>query len=361
MLDVYTVVLAGGSGTRFWPKSRHLRPKQLCALGKDPRRMIELTLDRLTDFVPPERRLIVTHKDQIPLTREIVGSKCPLLIAEPEAKNTANALALAAIEIAHQHKGPGAPVMISLHADHLIRDEDGFRRTLEKAVKVAREGFLTLLGVVPEYPETGYGYIERGNALSTVPGGYRVASFREKPELAVAEEFVRSKKFYWNAGLFVWRVDVIIEELRKSLPNTVTALESLIKAHGSFASCPPEKLAEVYRSLPKISIDHAVLEVSQNVAVVETDIGWQDIGSWSALAKAFGADELGNRLDGEGCMIDTTGTTVDSDGPFVATVGVKDLIVVASGGAILVCPKSRDQDVKKVVEWLQERRMTNLL
>jgi mannose-1-phosphate guanylyltransferase len=323
--------------------------------------MIELTLDRLTDFVPPERRLIVTHKDQIPLTREIVGSKCPLLIAEPEAKNTANALALAAIEIAHQHKGPGAPVMISLHADHLIRDEDGFRRTLEKAVKVAREGFLTLLGVVPEYPETGYGYIERGNALSTVPGGYRVASFREKPELAVAEEFVRSKKFYWNAGLFVWRVDVIIEELRKSLPNTVTALESLIKAHGSFASCPPEKLAEVYRSLPKISIDHAVLEVSQNVAVVETDIGWQDIGSWSALAKAFGADELGNRLDGEGCMIDTTGTTVDSDGPFVATVGVKDLIVVASGGAILVCPKSRDQDVKKVVEWLQERRMTNLL
>ena len=361
MSDVYTVILAGGSGTRFWPKSSHLRHKQLCAIGQDPRRMIEVTLDRLTDFVPPERRLIVTHKDQIPLTREIVGSKCPLLIAEPEAKNTANALALAALEIAFLHKGSTPPVMISLHADHLIRDEDAFRRTLVTATEVAEKGYLTLLGVVPEYPETGYGYIERGAALSSTKGGFKVASFREKPERAVAEEFVKSQRFYWNAGLFVWRVDVILEELRRTLPNTVTALEGLVKRYGSFTKCPADELASVYKSLPKISIDHAVLEVSQNVAVVETDIGWQDIGSWSALDKAFSTDKNGNLLYGEGCLIDTTGTTIDTDGPFVATVGVQDLVVVASGGAVLVCPKSRDQDFKKVVEWLQERGMRSLL
>lgn len=361
MSDVYTVILAGGSGTRFWPKSRHLRPKQLCALGKDPRRMIEVTLDRLTNFTPPEHRLIVTHKDQVPLTREIVGDSCPTLIAEPEAKNTAHALTLAALEIAHQHKGPTPAVMISLHADHLIRDEDAFRRTLVTATEVARQGYLTLLGVVPEYPETGYGYIERGAPLGPQKGSFKVASFREKPDRAIAEEFVKSQKFYWNAGLFVWRVDVILAELRKTLPLAVTALEGLIRKYGSFTRCPAEELASVYKSLPKISIDHAVLEVSQNVAVVETDIGWQDIGSWGALDKAFGPDEKGNLLYGQGCMIDTTGTTVDTDGPFIATVGVKDLVVVASGGAILVCPKNRDQDVKKVVEWLQERKMHSLL
>ncbi|MCX6110805.1 MAG: sugar phosphate nucleotidyltransferase [Proteobacteria bacterium] len=365
--DVYAVILAGGSGTRFWPKSRHLRPKQLCAIGGQTDTMIEVTLHRMDGFIPPARRVIVTHADQMELTRQICGDRVGHYIAEPEAKNTANALALAALEIEALAGSKGQPVMISLHADHMIRDEPAFRRALNAAVQVARGGSLTLLGVVPEYAETGFGYIERGAALSGVEHGFRVASFREKPDLETARGYLETKRFYWNAGLFVWRTQVLLDELTRTLAPSLTLLRDAQKALGgrfAAASKTTESralLAAAYKQLPKISIDHAVLETSTNVAVVGADIGWADIGSWDALARTFGPDAHGNLLFGDGCLIDSHGTTVDTDGPFVAALGLSDHVVVSSGGAVLVCPKERCQDVKKIVDWLAERGRRDLL
>lgn len=360
--DIYSVILAGGSGTRFWPKSRHFQPKQLCRIGKADRTMIEITLDRLDGFIPPERRIIVTHKDQIAKTREITGEQCKHFLAEPEARNTANALALAALHIKKIHKGDNPPVMVSLHADHMIAKVDAFLQSLAHAATLAQQGFLTLVGIVPEYPETGYGYIERGDGLSGVSGGFKVASFREKPELPVAAEYVKSGKFYWNAGMFVWQVDTIINELNAVLRQTVDKLSALLQGTtGGFDHVAPDKLAAVYASLPKISIDHAVLEVSKNVAVVAADIGWQDVGSWDALARTFPPDEHGNLMIGNGCLINSENTTVDTDGPFVAALGVKDHVIVHAAGAILVCPKEKAQDVKLIVDWLKEKGRLDLI
>lgn len=353
--DIYAVILAGGSGTRFWPKSRHLQPKQLCSIGSNEQTMIEITLNRLEGFIPPERRIIVTHIDQIAKTKSIAGKLCGHYLAEPEARNTANALALAALHIQHIHKGKNQPVMVSLHADHIIEKVEAFLTSLSSSVKVAQQGFLTLVGIVPEYPETGYGYIERGTPFNDADDSFKVASFREKPELEVATRYVESKNFYWNAGMFVWRIDSILNELNTFLKPSMDRLAALLRSAGpgGYNDVAPDKLAEVYGALPKISIDNAVLEVSKNVAVVAADIGWQDVGSWDALSRTFPPDQNGNLLFGKGCLIDTTNTTVDSDGPFVAALGVSDHVIVHANGAILVCPKDRAQDVKQIVDWLK--------
>lgn len=362
--DVYAVILAGGSGTRFWPKSRLATPKQLCNIGGGELTMLERTLARLDGFIPPERRLIVTHQAQLEATRRIAGARCPMVLGEPEARNTANALALATLQIDAMH-GPGSrPIMVSLHADHVIQYEQRFITILADAVKVARQGYLTLLGIVPEYPETGYGYIERGELLvgHGLPAeAQKVASFREKPARNEAETYLATGRFLWNAGYFVWRTDVILEELRERLPQSVAALEAIPHSGPrGYADASGSALSMAYAKLPKIAIDHAVMEVSQRVAVIPADIGWQDVGSWDALSRCFPSDAQGNLATGDCLLIDTKDTTVDTDGPFVATIGIENLVVVAAGGAVLVCAKERAQDVKKIVEWLTEKGRTQL-
>lgn len=358
---VYAVILAGGSGTRFWPKSRHLRPKQLCRIGQDSLTMIEKTLARLDGWIPPTRRIVVTHKDQVPGTEALVKNQCERIISEPTAKNTAPALMVAALEIQAMHQGPTPPVMISLHADHFIKDEPAFRDALLKAIKLAEEGQLTLLGIKPEYPETGYGYIELGTKHQKIIDGYKVASFREKPDRPTAEKFLETGRFLWNSGLFIWQVPRLLEELRWSLQAPLASMEQLYLKYKQFQNIPPAVIHDIYGKLPKISIDHAVLETSNRVSVVKADIGWQDIGSWSALEMAFPTDTDGNLLFGQGCFLDSHSTTIDSDGPFVAALGVKDLIIVSAGGAILVCPKNRSQDVKEIVSWLETHKRQDLL
>lgn len=358
--NVYAVVLAGGSGTRFWPKSRQKSPKQLCALGGATKTMIEITLERMDGFVPPERRIIVTHQDQVEETKRIVGPRCKTFIAEPDARNTANALAAAAIEIERLHGGPDA-LMLSLHADHVVQNLPAMLSAFSTAFRVAATGNLTLIGIVPQYPETGYGYIERGSALGEAKS-FEVASFREKPQKAVAEEFVRSGKFYWNAGLFVFPVKTLLAELTQRLPDSIKTLRQLMTSTEGrgFSSVSPKIFAEAYAKLPKISIDHAVLEVSKAVSVVEADIGWQDVGSWDALGQCFSTDAHGNYVQGPNVLIDTTDCTVETDGPLIATIGLKDVVVVHAKGAILVCPKDRAQDVKFIVDRLKESGRTDL-
>jgi mannose-1-phosphate guanylyltransferase len=323
--------------------------------------MIEKTLARLDGWIPTSRRLVVTHKDQVPGTEAVVKSKCARILGEPVARNTAPALMVAALEIQKMHLGSTPPVMVSLHADHFIKDEAAFREALLRGIKLAEEGQLTLLGIKPDYPETGYGYIELGTPHPSVSEGFKVASFREKPDRATALNFIETGRFLWNSGLFVWQVSRLLEELRWSLKAPLESMEQLYGKHHRFQDIPEQILQESYGRLPKISIDHAVLETSRKVSVVKADIGWQDIGSWSALEIAFPTDSQGNLIFGQGCFLDSRSTTIDSDGPFVAALGVEDLVIVASGGAILVCPKSRSQEVKEIVTWLEAHQRKDLL
>lgn len=360
--NVYAVILAGGSGTRFWPKSRLKRPKQLCRIGDSDHTMIELTLQRLDGLVPVERRIIVTHQEQMEATQALTKNACKHFLAEPSAKNTANALALAVLEVKKLAEQDGAhePIMISLHADALIAKLDRFQSTLHEMAQTAREGFLTLLGVTPEYPETGYGYIEKGEKFSGMPAAYRVSSFREKPNAVLAQDYIATRRFLWNSGIFCWQISTVLDELRHFVPASMSKLETLLGSSKSFTAIPRPRLTETYNQLESIAIDPAVLEKSSRVAVVEADIGWKDVGSWDALDQCFKPDAQGNLFYGETIAIDSTGITVDSDAKVVACIGVKDLVIVCSEGAILVCPKDKAQDVKKIVDELKKRGQSQL-
>lgn len=361
---IYAVILAGGSGTRFWPKSRHLEPKQLCKIGSSDTTMLEQTLQRFDQFIPPERRLIVTHQDQMTLTRQLAQGQCAHFLAEPSAKNTAHALALAALEI--QRKAPidgPTPIMISVHADALIKKPGAFIQAMEHMLETASFEKLTLLGITPQYAETGYGYIEKGEPFGLHKPIYQVSSFREKPDAATAEAYIRTGKFLWNSGVFAWRIDTIMNEFKTWMPDSIAALQQLLDNYrvNSFNEVPRDELVRTYNSLPSIAIDNGVLEKSQRVAVVEADIGWKDVGSWDALDQCFPADAQGNLFYGDVIAIDSEGMTIDSDARIVSCIGVKDLIVVVSKGAVLVCPKDRAQDVKKIVEELKNRGRHDLV
>lgn len=360
---VYAVILAGGSGTRFWPKSRHLTPKQLCKIGSSNLTMIEKTFARLDGFIPPERRILVTHEQQLEATKKIVADSCGHYLAEPSARNTAAALALAALEIRHL-SGDDNPIMISLHADHIIENDQAFRDDLCRAVAISECGYLTLMGIKPRRPETGYGYIEVGEPLNVAieNNGYRVASFREKPNRDIAQDYFDRGGFLWNSGYFIWQVPTILDELKNYLPQTHDLLWQL--SHGgtiSFNDVDRGKLHEVYEKLEKIAIDHAVLEVSERVAVIESDFGWYDLGSWDSLTECFPTDSFGNYTFGDVLSIDCEGSIIETDGPLVATVGLKDMVVVVANGAVLVCPKDRAQDVKFVVENLKNQNRIEFL
>lgn len=364
--DVYAVILAGGSGTRFWPKSRLKTPKQLCKIGSADQTMLELTLKRLDGWIEPERRMIVTHEAQAEKTAEVVGSQAGKVLAEPDAKNTACALALAALEINQNHRGEGKPIMVSLHADHLIEGLDNFKQALEDAIAVARSGQLTLLGVKPTHPETGFGYIEKGEELAVAElsgqnAAVKVASFREKPELELAMQYCESGRFMWNSGMFIWPTDLILSELNDRLPVIVSSLKDYVTEYGSFLKGDRQLLAEIYGKLPKIAIDNAVLEVSDKVSCLEVSFGWRDIGSWDALSEAFPTDKDGNLVYGKGILVDCTDTTIDSDGPLIGAIGLKGYVIVSAGNGILVCPKAEAQKVKKIVEALKAKEMKEYL
>lgn len=361
---VYAVVLAGGSGTRFWPKSRHLQPKQLCKIGSNDKTMLEQTLYRLGELIPSERRLIVTHQDQMKKTQALVRDNCKNFLAEPYARNTGHALMMAALELSLRPRETlEAPIMVSVHADALIRDESAFYSSVQRMVEVAEKGQLALLGITPKYPETGYGYIEKGDNAYAYEDTFKVKSFREKPDLALAEKFVQSKQFLWNSGIFAWRIDALLDEFSQWMPDSLHALKSLISDEdvSSFNALDPQVLAKAYAQLPSTAIDHGILEKSHKVTVVQADIGWKDVGSWDALEECYPVDKQGNLFFGETIAIDSSGITVDSDAQVVACIGVKDIVIVVAKGAVLVCSKNRAQEVKKVVEQLKLRGLDGLI
>jgi len=346
--ELFAVVMAGGSGTRFWPASRRARPKQFLPVwGGQP--MIAATCARLEGLVPWERILVVTAESQSALVRAALP-RLPRenLLAEPAARNTAPCVAFAAEEVARRARDA---VQVVLPSDHVIHPTSAFQETLSAAAEeAAAADVLVIFGVKPDHPATGYGYIEAGAraGLRGLIPVHAVARFVEKPVRALAEEFLASKRYYWNSGMFVWRTSAIRSAMRAHAPAI---------AEGFARVAAGEPLARVYPTLPSVAIDVAVLERAGNVRMLPIDYAWSDVGSWAALPGLHAADRDGNwsvlaggaellTEDAHGCLAYGEGAEV------IALIGVRDLVVVRAGNATLVCPLERAQDVKRIVERL---------
>ena len=346
------VIMAGGSGKRFWPLSSIDQPKQFLKIPGD-QSMIQATWRRLDGLIPAERRLVITAATQAHLVREHLGDLDPdNLIGEPEQRDTAAAAILGAA-LARQ-KWPGA-VVITLPADHLIGPDDTFRHLIAHAADLAAgQNVLGTIGVTPLYPADCYGYIERSNPLPIAGGlkAFRVQRFAEKPDARTAAGYLQSGAFYWNAGIFLWPADLLLEEAARLLPDHHARLVAAAAAWRTPAW--PAALAQAYAGLKKISIDYGIMEHTARAAVVEATFAWSDLGGWLALGELLGADPLGNSVRGRTLLQDCRGNVVYNTDPAkpVLCIGLTDTVVAHTEHGLLICPKSRLEQIKKAVDQL---------
>lgn len=365
-LAVHAVILAGGRGTRFWPRSRMRTPKQLLnIIGKDT--MLEQTVARLRPLISAERTWTVTNAEQAAAVRkQLPAAARRRVLPEPMGLNTAVAIALAAIHV--RHAAGGDALMAVFPADHYIAQAEKYREIVGAALEVAREpGRMVVLGIPPTRPETGFGYIERMGEPLLAKGFFvfPVRRFTEKPQLQVAGEYVASGNYHWNAGMFFWRVSTFLENLKPFLPKTHAAIEHLSDSIGSRSY--ERKLRALYRRLENISVDYAILEPATRqpgpprVYVIPADVGWSDIGSWAAVYELLAKQPGENVLAGAGHALDAQGNFLWSPSKFVAAIGIRDLVVVETPDALLICPRGRAQDVAKIVKWLEEKRLKSRL
>lgn len=356
--DVHVTILAGGSGTRLWPRSRQGRPKQfLNLIGESS--MLQQTVERILPLVPPERVYILTGPEHANLIHEQLPQiPTENIWIEPSPKGTAPCLGLAAMRLSRLH-GEKC-VMISLHADHRVAHEERFRRALAVAVDTARQGYLVTIGIIPSAPETGFGYIERGTPLGQKGELeiYRVVRFTEKPPLEQAKEFVASGRFYWNTGYFVWTLERILDAFQRLQPELYAHLHAIAAGAES-----EEALQSLWEEITPLTIDVGIMERASDIAVIPCDLGWNDIGSWASLFDILPHDHQDNLVLGKGQHIglDTSGSLIYSEGRLVATIGLQDMIVVDTGDALLVLPKSRAQDVSVLVKELRTRGLQRYL
>ncbi len=355
---VYAIIMAGGGGTRFWPLSRQSRPKQFLSITAE-RSLLQTTWDRALDVVSgPDNVVVVTANDYAEMTREqLPDLPAGNLLLEPQARNTAPCIAWATAFI---RRRDADAVEVVMPADHLIADREGFRDAVSTAVGVTRQhGVLATFGVPPRYPETGYGYIEAADAL---PAGddagidvFRVAEFREKPDLETAERYVAAGNYFWNSGIFVWTAAEIWSSFEEHLPGACAAAERMLEADDHDAR------AAVYAEMPATSIDFGIMERAENVVTVRAGFDWSDIGSWAALREVSDHDEGGNVAFGEVVHIDSTGNLVHAPDTVVTLLGVDNLAVVHTGDVILVASLERSQDVKLLRARLAELGLDHLL
>ncbi|MEA3213503.1 MAG: mannose-phosphate guanylyltransferase [Chthoniobacter sp.] len=345
---LYVLILAGGSGERFWPLSRKARPKQLLSLFSKET-LLEATLRRLEGLVPPEQILILTNADQETAVRALCPELPPQnIVAEPAKRDTAAAIALGVGWIA-RHAPTGT--MVVLPADHLIQDVAGFQQTLRTAVSAAEEtGELVTIGIKPTWACPGFGYIETGARASTAsqPGGpavFEVVRFREKPSAELAETFLAQGNFRWNAGMFIWSVRSILSAFNRYVPALGEFINQIHRSPNL-----AQTLRETFPALPKISIDYAVLEKASRVLMVESGFDWDDVGSWTAAAKYFPGDAAGNVGNATVQAVDSGGNIVYStDGTVIGLIGVQDLIIVHTGDALLICHRHEAEKIKQLV------------
>jgi mannose-1-phosphate guanylyltransferase len=349
---LHGIVMAGGSGTRFWPKSRRHRPKQLLRLYGDAT-MLQQTVERIAPMVPSERIVVVTGADQAEEVRAQLPELPPAnVVAEPCPRDTAACVGLAAQLVA---RSDPEGTMIVMPADHVIETGALFRKTVRAAAAVidAEPSAFVTFGIAPTRPETGYGYIERGESLGAIEGIAldRVVRFCEKPNRETAEQFLAQGRFVWNSGIFVWRARAILDALATHCPGLAAALDRIASALGTPAEA--ETLAHEYPRLDRVPIDKAVMEKAGNVRVLEVVYNWNDVGDWRALSALVPSDRHDNTIQGQVVSLETRRSIVVSDdGGLIATLGVEDLVIIQSGGATLVARKSQLDKLKSLVESL---------
>jgi mannose-1-phosphate guanylyltransferase/mannose-6-phosphate isomerase len=349
--NLQALILAGGSGTRFWPVSRRHRPKQLLALDSD-QTLLQRTTSRLQPLIPADRVWVCTTRELAPAVREQLPDVPPdQILAEPTGRDTAPAIAWS---VRTMGRDGGDPIVAVLPADHRVEDDAAFRAGLASAAaEVDRFDRVMTLGISPHRVETGYGYLEQGEILNDEDGIREVRRFIEKPDRETAVRFVESGDYLWNAGIFVFRSGRLLELVARLQPQMAATLERI--------ETRPEEIEELYGALRRISIDYAVMEQCDDLATLPLDCGWSDLGSWEALAEVVASDGSGNAIRGEVVMEEASGNLLFADDGLIAAVGVSDLVIVRTADVVLVMPKSRAQEVKTVVEALHDRGRDDLL
>jgi mannose-1-phosphate guanylyltransferase len=359
---LHAIVMAGGSGTRFWPASRAALPKQLLPLAGE-QTLLEDTVARLDTLVPPERTMVVTAARLLDAARrQLPGVPEAGLVGEPCKRDTAPCIGLAALLVAH--RDPDA-TMVVMPSDHVIRPAEKFRGAIRQAeaLVAAAPGRLVTFGVRPTYPAESFGYIQQGEPLPVGPGeapAYAVARFKEKPPAAVAAEYLAAGTYLWNAGIFVWKAATILAALAERQPECLAHLERIAAAWDS-----PDRdrvFAAEFAAIKGTSIDYAVLEHAPDVAVIEAAFGWDDLGGWSAVARQRAADADGNTFIGRFLDLGSKGTIVQTgDDHLVVTLGLEDMLVVHTPDATLVADRAREEEVKQVVAELERRGWSEFL
>lgn len=361
-MKIFAVIMAGGVGSRLWPRSRERSPKQLLHVIGDGT-MIQNTISRLQPLIPYENIFIVTNKAQIePLQMQVPQVPPENLLAEPFGRNTAPCVALAAAVL--RRRDPEA-VMVVLPADHFIQNVGEFQQKLRLACEAAYEmRCLVTMGITPTRPETGFGYIQQSDRRDPDNRFYdqglrRVATFAEKPDLPTAGRFLASGDFLWNSGMFIWRVDVIESAFQHFLPETYEQMQRIedVIGHQTFA----ERLESIYRQIHSISIDYGIMEKADNVFVTQCEFGWSDVGSWDETYRLSRKDTDGNSIEGDAVTIETRNSFIRTAGKMIATVGVEDLIVVDTEDALLICKRGESQKVQAVVDYLRRKKISSLL
>lgn len=357
-MKLTAVIMAGGKGERFWPKSRVGCPKQFLSLTSDGRTMIQKTVDRLDGLVEADDIFIITNCSYIEtVKKQLPDIPAENIISEPKARNTAPCIALAAEII---HKKYDDAIMLVLPSDHLIKYTEMYADTLREAVKIAEgDKNLVTIGITPSYPETGYGYIKFSGNYREKPGVYKVDRFVEKPNIELAKEYVNAGTYLWNSGMFVWKASSIISNIKQFLPDIAEGTAMIGQAFGTehFESL----LNEIFPNLTAESIDYGVMEKAEDIYTLPGNFGWDDVGSWLAIERINPTNEFGNVVKGDVVSVNTKNSTIIGGNRLIATVGLENIVIVDTNDTVLVCAKDSAQDIKKVIENLKICNRNELL
>ncbi len=349
-MKITAVIMAGGRGERFWPKSRNNFPKQFLSLTTDGETMIQKTVSRLSSLVAIEDVFVVTNANYVDIVKnQLPDMPAENILAEPAARNTAPCIGLAAAVVQKKYEDA---IMLVLPSDHLIKFNQMYIDTLKQAISVAEEGSnLVTIGITPTYPETGYGYIHFGKDDNTSVGVYNVRRFVEKPNIELAKEYVNSGEYLWNSGMFTWKASSIMANLNKFMPEMTEGLAKIKESYGT--DLFDDVLKQVFPTFKSESVDFGIMEKASGIYTIPGNFGWDDVGNWLALERINKTNEFGNMIHGDVISINTKNTTVSGGKKLIATVGIENLIIVDTDDALLVCAKDSTQDVKKVIENLK--------
>lgn len=345
---MYGIILAGGSGSRLWPLSRELYPKQLLNLNLD-KSLLQSTFARLNKFMPADNIVSITnikHASNVRLQLEQLSNEVNVL-SEPLSKNTAPAIALATKFIQQKNKDENDPVILVVPSDHLIEDNENFIETVKKGEKLAEEGYIVTFGIEPSYPETGYGYI---NILNTpLLDGFKVKEFVEKPDSATAQKYIDAKTYFWNSGIFMFKASTMIEEIKKLTPEIYEVMDE-------FNFSDSEQIEyNLFNKMPSISIDYAIMEKSDKIALLKLESDWNDLGSWQSIYDVSKKDNSNNVMIGHVLDENSKNSLVYASSKLVATIGLEDIVLIETEDAILACKKDNTQDVKKIFDTLKKQ------